>query len=129
MTQTRDSCFASTRSATTALWMSPWRRIHALATHRYFQVGAVLPKTRFAGQFSTRLFTKSALPSIASDQEQPAGIARPEHAVISTFDLFSVGVGPSSSHTVGPMRAGRIFVNDLKSHGLLDRVKTVKIVL
>lgn len=27
-----------------------------------------------------------------------------EHAVISTFDLFSVGIGPSSSHTVGPMR-------------------------
>ena len=27
--------------------------------------------------------------------------ARPEHAVISTFDLFSIGVGPSSSHTVG----------------------------
>ncbi|KAJ7281745.1 L-serine ammonia-lyase [Mycena rebaudengoi] len=34
---------------------------------------------------------------------------RPEHAVISTFDLFSIGVGPSSSHTVGPMRAGKIF--------------------
>lgn len=32
--------------------------------------------------------------------------ARPSegHAVISTFDLFSIGVGPSSSHTVGPMR-------------------------
>lgn len=32
--------------------------------------------------------------------------ARPRdgHAVISTFDLFSIGVGPSSSHTVGPMR-------------------------
>lgn len=27
-----------------------------------------------------------------------------EHAVISTFDLFSVGIGPSSSHTVGPQR-------------------------
>jgi len=28
-----------------------------------------------------------------------------EHAVISTFDLFSIGIGPSSSHTVGPMRS------------------------
>jgi hypothetical protein len=36
--------------------------------------------------------------------------ARPGHAVVSTFDLFSIGVGPSSSHTVGPMRAGKIFV-------------------
>ncbi|WP_150460465.1 serine dehydratase beta chain, partial [Nesterenkonia ebinurensis] len=30
--------------------------------------------------------------------------------MISLFDLFSVGVGPSSSHTVGPMRAARRFV-------------------
>lgn len=53
----------------------------------------------------------------------------PQHAVISTFDLFSIGVGPSSSHTVGPMRAGCIFVNDLSSHGLLDKVKTLKVTL
>ncbi|RXW23979.1 hypothetical protein EST38_g1890 [Candolleomyces aberdarensis] len=46
---------------------------------------------------------------------------RPEHAVISAFDLFSIGVGPSSSHTVGPMRAGRIFINDLKDLGLLEK--------
>lgn len=52
-----------------------------------------------------------------------------EHAVISTFDLFSIGVGPSSSHTVGPMRAGKIFINDLIEMGLLDKVKTVKITL
>lgn len=49
---------------------------------------------------------------------------RAEHAVVSAFDLFSIGVGPSSSHTVGPMRAGRIFVHDLKSLGLLDKVRT-----
>ncbi|MET9303722.1 serine dehydratase beta chain, partial [Micromonospora aurantiaca] len=30
--------------------------------------------------------------------------------MISVFDLFSVGIGPSSSHTVGPMRAARTFV-------------------
>ncbi|KAJ2915457.1 hypothetical protein MD484_g4961, partial [Candolleomyces efflorescens] len=52
---------------------------------------------------------------------------RPEHAVISAFDLFSIGVGPSSSHTVGPMRAGRIFINDLKDLGLLEKVSKVKI--
>ncbi|KAJ7132041.1 L-serine ammonia-lyase [Mycena epipterygia] len=52
-----------------------------------------------------------------------------EHAVISTFDLFSIGVGPSSSHTVGPMRAGKIFCADLKELDLLDKVKTVKITL
>ncbi|OCH91026.1 L-serine ammonia-lyase [Obba rivulosa] len=52
-----------------------------------------------------------------------------EHAVISAFDLFSIGVGPSSSHTVGPMRAGKIFITDLVELGLLEKVKTVKITL
>ncbi|KAH9479618.1 L-serine dehydratase [Psilocybe cubensis] len=49
------------------------------------------------------------------------------HAVISTFDLFSIGVGPSSSHTVGPMRAANIFITDLKDLDLLHKVQTVKI--
>lgn len=39
--------------------------------------------------------------------------------MISVFDLFSVGIGPSSSHTVGPMRAARTFVVGLKADGLL----------
>ena len=52
-----------------------------------------------------------------------------EHAVISTFDLFSIGIGPSSSHTVGPMRAGAIFVSDLKQAGLLNKVKSLKVSL
>ncbi|KAF5337754.1 hypothetical protein D9757_014973 [Collybiopsis confluens] len=40
-----------------------------------------------------------------------------------------IGVGPSSSHTVGPMRAGRIFISDLKELNLLEKVATVKITL
>ncbi|KAG9097046.1 hypothetical protein FS749_007139 [Ceratobasidium sp. UAMH 11750] len=55
--------------------------------------------------------------------------SRKEHAVISTFDLFSVGVGPSSSHTVGPMRAARIFIVDLQELGLLDKTRTLKVTL
>ena len=39
--------------------------------------------------------------------------------MISVFDLFSVGIGPSSSHTVGPMRAARTFAAGLKADGLL----------
>lgn len=50
-----------------------------------------------------------------------------EHAVISTFDLFSIGIGPSSSHTVGPMRAGNIFVTDLLEAGLLHKVHKIRI--
>jgi hypothetical protein len=49
------------------------------------------------------------------------------HAVVSTFDLFSIGVGPSSSHTVGPMRAAKIFVSDLKEHKILERVHTLRV--
>lgn len=52
-----------------------------------------------------------------------------EHAVISTFDLFSIGIGPSSSHTVGPMRAGNIFVADLVEAGLLHKVHKIRIAI
>jgi len=45
---------------------------------------------------------------------------------ISTFDLFSIGIGPSSSHTVGPMRAARMFVESLHSTGQLEVVARVK---
>jgi L-serine dehydratase len=39
--------------------------------------------------------------------------------VISTFDLFKIGIGPSSSHTVGPMRAANTFASALKADALL----------
>ena len=45
---------------------------------------------------------------------------------ISAFDLFSVGIGPSSSHTVGPMRAAFLFVEGLRADGLLPRVGRVR---
>ena len=44
---------------------------------------------------------------------------------ISVFDLFSIGIGPSSSHTVGPMRAARTFVTGLYADDLLERTATV----
>lgn len=46
---------------------------------------------------------------------------------LSIFDLFSVGIGPSSSHTVGPMRAAAYFASSLSDAGLLDRVNAVRI--
>lgn len=45
---------------------------------------------------------------------------------ISTFDLFTIGIGPSSSHTVGPMRAARRFAQRLEAEGLLDRTARVR---
>jgi len=38
---------------------------------------------------------------------------------VSVFDVFKVGIGPSSSHTMGPMLAARFFVRDLEAKGLL----------
>lgn len=46
---------------------------------------------------------------------------------ISTFDLFTIGIGPSSSHTVGPMRAARTFASRLSEQGLLDDVTRLTI--
>ncbi|MEO7261337.1 MAG: L-serine ammonia-lyase [Jatrophihabitantaceae bacterium] len=48
---------------------------------------------------------------------------------ISVFDLFSIGIGPSSSHTVGPMRAARTFVLGLEADGLLEQVGRVRVEL
>ncbi|MDY7115555.1 L-serine ammonia-lyase [Halomonas sp. SSL-5] len=48
---------------------------------------------------------------------------------ISVFDLFKIGVGPSSSHTVGPMRAAYDFVGELKERDLLTRVARVEVQL
>ncbi|MFG2326895.1 L-serine ammonia-lyase [Streptomyces sp. NPDC048568] len=45
---------------------------------------------------------------------------------ISVFDLFSVGIGPSSSHTVGPMRAAGMFARRLRNEELLDSVASVR---
>src|ERR1700677_1618238 len=48
---------------------------------------------------------------------------------ISVFDLFKVGIGPSSSHTTGPMKAARMFAESLRADGLLDRVTRVEVIL
>jgi L-serine dehydratase len=45
---------------------------------------------------------------------------------LSVFDLFSIGIGPSSSHTVGPMRAALRFVTGLREAGLLARTARVR---
>ncbi len=37
---------------------------------------------------------------------------------LSVFDLFKIGIGPSSSHTMGPMTAAAMFLDDIKARGL-----------
>jgi L-serine dehydratase len=48
---------------------------------------------------------------------------------VSVFDLFSIGIGPSSSHTVGPMRAAHRFARHLAADGVLHDVARVRIEL
>lgn len=48
---------------------------------------------------------------------------------VSVFDLFKVGIGPSSSHTVGPMRAALMFAQGLARDGLLPQVASVRVEL
>ena len=45
---------------------------------------------------------------------------------LSVFDLFKIGIGPSSSHTVGPMRAALRFARTLQARGLLPSVSRVR---
>ncbi|MES9524885.1 L-serine ammonia-lyase [Streptomyces capoamus] len=47
--------------------------------------------------------------------------------MISAFDLFTIGIGPSSSHTVAPMRAARLFVSHLADANVLGRVASMRI--
>ncbi len=46
--------------------------------------------------------------------------------MISVFDMFSIGIGPSSSHTVGPMKAAKLFVDELNKQTLLAKTDRVK---
>ncbi|MDE1913491.1 MAG: L-serine ammonia-lyase [Pseudomonas sp.] len=48
---------------------------------------------------------------------------------ISVFDLFKIGIGPSSSHTVGPMRAAALFVQGLRERDVLEQVRRVEVQL
>jgi L-serine dehydratase len=48
---------------------------------------------------------------------------------ISVFDMFKIGIGPSSSHTVGPMRAARMFARGLADDGLLPGVARLRVEL
>lgn len=48
---------------------------------------------------------------------------------MSVFDMFKVGIGPSSSHTVGPMRASERFLRALTDRGILDQIASVTVEL
>jgi L-serine dehydratase len=82
-----------------------------------------------------QVLTYRSVTTHISDVDQvsslPASRATPKgsgaRVTISVFDLFSVGIGPSSSHTVGPMRAAARFVSDLHTLGAFDDVADVRV--
>ncbi|AFI87619.1 serine dehydratase [Aggregatibacter actinomycetemcomitans] len=47
--------------------------------------------------------------------------------MISVFDMFKIGIGPSSSHTVGPMKAGKQFIDDLIAQHLLEKTEKIQV--
>lgn len=51
------------------------------------------------------------------------------HEAISVFDIFKIGVGPSSSHTLGPWRAAQAFVESLRRRNLLEQVAGLTVLL
>jgi L-serine dehydratase len=51
------------------------------------------------------------------------------HEAISVFDMFKIGVGPSSSHTLGPWRAAQSFTESLRNKNILDQVTRLEVLL
>ena len=51
------------------------------------------------------------------------------HEAISVFDMFKIGVGPSSSHTLGPWRAAQQFTHALVTKNILNDVKEIRVLL
>jgi L-serine dehydratase len=47
--------------------------------------------------------------------------------MLNALDMFGIGIGPSSSHTIGPMRAALLFVNCLEDHNLLSQVQRLEV--
>lgn len=48
---------------------------------------------------------------------------------VSVFDLFTIGIGPSSSHTIGPMRAANRFIEELESDSNIERTQKIQVEL
>ena len=52
-----------------------------------------------------------------------------KHESISVFDMFKIGVGPSSSHTLGPWRAAQMFTKKLEEKNILNEVQAIEVLL
>ena len=67
-------------------------------------------------------------PGVVFDLDTPSDYKGVQYSMaISVFDLFTIGIGPSSSHSIGPMRAARRFVEKLRADGLLAKCARVEV--
>lgn len=87
------------------------------------------PSLGLTRRLNTSSRLRNARPTIDNSEDDAPPSTEQEHAIISAFDLFSIGIGPSSSHTVGPMRAGNIFVTDLVGARLLSKVARLRVAI
>src|SRR6185436_18761058 len=72
----------------------------------------------------------SYLPPIARSQcLKFAETSSLPHEAISVFDMFKIGVGPSSSHTLGPWRAAQQFLHSVELSGNLFRIQSLRVLL
>ncbi|KAI8379023.1 serine dehydratase beta chain-domain-containing protein [Blakeslea trispora] len=97
--------------------------------HRHRSSTFLIHKAVVSQCQSKRFVSSSSAEEQSNVDPTIAAATNDHHAVVSTFDLFSIGVGPSSSHTVGPMRAAKIFITDLRDHNVLDKVATLRVVI
>lgn len=51
------------------------------------------------------------------------------HEAISVFDMFKIGIGPSSSHTLGPWKAARLLIQELREAGVFEKVHSIEVML
>ncbi|KCV70772.1 hypothetical protein H696_03123 [Fonticula alba] len=95
--------------------------------------GPVTSSAAFLSTPPRSLFSTSAVAGLAGhtgDSSSPQALdEKDNHAVISVFDMFSIGIGPSSSHTVGPMRAARMFITSIEELGILHDVRYMRVEL
>lgn len=66
------------------------------------------------------------VPSLPVSSDATSNDSTPQ-SYVGVFDLFKIGIGPSSSHSVGPMRAAELFLADLKRQGKLEDVGHVEV--
>ncbi len=57
------------------------------------------------------------------------GLLKRSYCMLSIFDIFKTGIGPSSSHTVGPMWAGQRFLDELKEKAILSNINSIRVSL